>query len=1847
MPLLTSVAANAAVASQANPNLDARCGIDIALIIDRSGSIGNNNTNVQQAAQGLVNALVGTGSKVQVVSFSGTATGGTGTDADINHLGFVDPAGLTIPAFTSSGLTNWDDALEMTRRSPGGIAPLTFMITDGDPTTHNDVTPDGHGGSTSTGATANLDNAVTEANLLRAHPSHMFVVGVGAALTSSASVQRIKDISGPDALTFTGSTPNIPFGTADYTLVTSFSDLKTSFAHFARELCGPGVNVVKHLQPSNGGPAVIANGQNPFSYTATVNPTPASWQNPTPNTGAAATLVTGANGAANFKWEPNPATANSGVTMSEAAVTGWVPNGQTCWLNKLDGSPLVNVLDNVGTNTSGASKPAQFSIPGGIDPDYNVNCDVYNRQLRTSTVSVQKATSPAGRPETFSFHLKQNGNDVATATGLADTTPAKSFGSFLPGTYTVTEDAANNFSATGATCDNTNTQTAENASPVNLAVGEQQAWLCTFTNTAANGTIRIVKAVDGAPGGTFGFTSTIPNHTSFSLSPANDNNASVDFPVAPLPNGTYAVAESSASPFSLASASCSDNSPIGAISVSPGELVTCTFTNAAPAPTIAVTKTPAVGSVAEPGTDVIYTVTVHNSALAPLTLTQLTDSIGGGPAINVFSRPGTCSGLLNSVIAIGGTLVCTFSAPVAGDAGQTVNDIVTAKTADAYGHTPSGTATAAVGITDVAPTITATKTPDVTTIAEPGGPVTFTVAVTNSSNEAVTLTSLTDTVGGSTFNVTQAVAPVTATTCGLVPIAAHATYTCHFTVPVTGSAGNTGGTVVPDTVHAQAIDNDGSSATADAASSVRITDVKPSLEVTKTGSTGTVNEPGGNVTFTVTIHNTSVEPLTITSIDDRVGGGPAVNVTSIAGNTCGPKIGSTLAAGASTTCTFPMSVTGNAGASISDTVTVHGHDDEQNDATGADTATVRVNDVAPSLQVSKSAGVASVNEPGAPVTYTVTVHNTSVEPVTITAVSDAVGAGAPFDVTTLPGNTCGALVNTTLAIGGSASCQFSIQVSGDAGANVVDTAKVTAHDDDGNTVSGTAQATVHVNDVAPSMTVTKTASQNSVPEPGADVTYTVSVHNTSVESITLMSLTDKVGAGAAFPVTGVTGTTCAFPQSIAIGASYACTFTQHVSGDAGAVVNDTVTAAAHDNDGNQITADGSASVHVTDVQPTIAVSKVAASTSVAEPGADVTYTVTVHNTSVESVTVTSLTDKVGGGAAFPVTGVTGTTCVLPHALAIGASYSCTFTQHVTGDASDVVSDTVTAIAHDNEQNEANGEGTESVNVTDVDPSMTVSKTASTTSVSEPGANVTYTVAVHNTSVEALTLTDLEDKVGTAAAFDITGVAGTTCSLPQTIAIGATYSCTFVQHVTGDAGDVVGDTVTATAHDNEDNDVIGEGSESVNVTDVPPTGTVTKTASSASVPEPGAPVEFNVIVHNSSIEPVTITALTDKVGAGAPFSVTAVTGLVTATTCTNAIGKVLAVGADYTCHFTLAVLGNGDGSVTDLVAATLQDNEHGTVTPTDDSTVTVTDVLPTIVVTKTTTAGTVDAPGGVVPFTVTVTNTSPEPVTVDSITDAVAGLAAIDVTHVAGLLTATTCVTGGVLAAAGSPGSTLTCQFSLVVSAANAATFPDIVTASAHDDENNHVSDDAGASAKVNPVADLSIDKTVTQELVAGGVGAYNLAVHNDGPSAAEAIVVTDTLPTGVTATTAGGTGWACSISADAGTVVCTRAALAAGATASIAITVNAAASLNGQSVTNVGTVGSTTKDDDPSNNRDSVTSAVSAIAVLPLVLARTGARIALLGLSAIALLFLGMVVVKGTEVLPTPFQGRRRRDRRN
>ncbi|MCB0867760.1 MAG: DUF11 domain-containing protein [Solirubrobacterales bacterium] len=122
---------------------------------------------------------------------------------------------------------------------------------------------------------------------------------------------------------------------------------------------------------------------------------------------------------------------------------------------------------------------------------------------------------------------------------------------------------------------------------------------------------------------------------------------------------------------------------------------------------------------------------------------------------------------------------------------------------------------------------------------------------------------------------------------------------------------------------------------------------------------------------------------------------------------------------------------------------------------------------------------------------------------------------------------------------------------------------------------------------------------------------------------------------------------------------------------------------------------------------------------------------------------------------------------------------------------------------------------------------------------------------------------------------------------------------------------------------------------------------------------------------------------------------------------------------------------------------------------------------------------------------------------------------------------------------------------------------------------------------VTKAADLSIVKNGDpSQVLPGGTILYTFVVHNAGPDEATNVVVTDTLPAGLTYVDG-----APGCSANGQVVTCSIHPIAAGGTSQTGITVSVAGNAHG-TITNSAHVGGNEPDPDPSNNDDSVDTTV-------------------------------------------------------
>ncbi|NQS91500.1 MAG: hypothetical protein HQ574_03745, partial [Chloroflexi bacterium] len=502
-------------------------------------------------------------------------------------------------------------------------------------------------------------------------------------------------------------------------------------------------------------------------------------------------------------------------------------------------------------------------------------------------------------------------------------------------------------------------------------------------------------------------------------------------------------------------------------------------------------------------------------------------------------------------------------------------------------------------------------------------------------------------------------------------------------------------------------------------------------------------------------------------------------------------------------------------------------------------------------------------------------------------------------------------------------------------------------------------------DILPSVTLSLTARNTSISEPGGLVVYTLLLTNQTSENITLDPLVDDQ-----FGNLNKKG--CADSAGVAGFGTYTCSFSGLIDGNAGDTITNTVTATGEDDDDNVYSAQSHSSVDITDSIPSLQVNGSAESLSVNEPGGLVNISVKITNTSDEAVALVDIKDTTTGNLDGKGD-CNSQENPYPTNLEIGAVYNCIFSAAVSGNAGDQYSNLLTASIQDDEINLVFGSESVTVSIIDVSPSLNVSKSASKDEMAEPSGSVSFTVDVKNTSVELVILTKLiDDQFGSL-------IGKGNCSIGETIQEGATYTCSFTETITGNAGEIHYSTVTATITDDEGNSSVDSASVGVHIINVNPSVDLTNSASSDIINEPGGILSYIIQVTNTSVEKVAVLSLIDD-------QIGNLAGVGTCGTLVNPYPTNLPSGNTYQCQFPVTINGDVGDTYNNSVSVSIQDDEGNSVSDSDDALVSITDVLPSITTSIQAAAVSVDEPGDYVTYTVQVENTSPETVTLTSLND---------------------------------------------------------------------------------------------------------------------------------------------------------------------------------------------------------------------------------------------------------------------
>lgn len=672
--------------------------------------------------------------------------------------------------------------------------------------------------------------------------------------------------------------------------------------------------------------------------------------------------------------------------------------------------------------------------------------------------------------------------------------------------------------------------------------------------------------------------------------------------------------------------------------------------------------------------------------------------------------------------------------------------------------------------------------------------------------------------------------------------------------------------------------------------------------------------------------------------------------------------------------------------------------------------------------------------------------------------------------------------------------------------------------------------------------VVKTDSPDPV-VPGTTLTYTLVVSNNGPSVAANVVVRDPLPTGTAFasltapglactpPAVGASGDLVCTVATLAVGATTTVTLTVQVSPTLldGAVI--TNAAAVRSDTPDLVPANN------TDIEPTT----VAAATSVdlsitkadaADPvalGSNVVYTLTVRNNGPANATGVTVTDTLPAGvtlvSAVPSQGAacTGTATVSCDlgALAFGAQATVTVT--VSTSTPGVIVNTASVTGA--EPDPAPGNNTASEPTTIGNPSdadLEVTKIDSPDPVVVDGL-VAYTIVVENRGPAAASTVQMTDAVPVSTVFESLGVPpGWVCTTPAVGAAG-TVSCGVATLASGASATfdlrvrLVGGTPAGTTLSNTASVTSATPDpDPANNTDTEPTLVAGPGAADVAIvktdaPDPqaaGAPVSYSFAITNHGPSTATNVTVSDPLPAGTALvaaspGCSVAAGVLTCTVGTLAPGASTAVGITISTPPVPGMLTNVatvSATESDPVPANNSEPEDTTLVQRAD-----------VRIAK---AGPATAtPGSTLVYSLTITNDGPSVADNVTVTDPTpAGLTFVSTS---GACTTTfPCLLGTML-----PAESRVITVTFQVPAAYTAPDPivNVASVSTTTAGDNPANNSASVSTPLAFAGDVAVAKTAST--LSPGVGAnfdYLITVTNLGPSNVTNVVITESLPGGVT-----------------------------------------------------------------------------------------------------------------------------------
>ncbi|MGC4746828.1 putative Ig domain-containing protein [Micromonospora sp. DT201] len=690
------------------------------------------------------------------------------------------------------------------------------------------------------------------------------------------------------------------------------------------------------------------------------------------------------------------------------------------------------------------------------------------------------------------------------------------------------------------------------------------------------------------------------------------------------------------------------------------------------------------------------------------------------------------------------------------------------------------------------------------------------------------------------------------------------------------------------------------------------------------------------------------------------------------------------------------------------------------------------------LVVTKTSNV-STAAAGGTVNYTISATNTGSAALSGVTITDPLGevlddATYNADATATSGSV--SFVSPTLtwtgnlAAGAAVTISYSVTVANPSTGDLVLTNTVTSPAF-GNCATGSVDARCTARVPISALTILKTANRTTA-TPGDVVSYTIAVTNTGQAAYPAATFTDAMGAALDDAVynadaSATTGSVSfsspnlTWTGALAVGATATITYTMTVRApDPGdKVMTNTVSSGSLGSNCPAASNDARCTVTVTVLVPGLVLTNVA-STATTTPNSTVGYTVTITNSGQTAYTGISAITSLAGvlGNATYNNDATTTAGALSYTspnlawsgdLAVGATVTVTFSVTVSSATTGgrVLTSVVSSSAVGNNCATGSIDARCTASVPILIPGLTLLKTASVPSAT-PGSVVAYQIVVTNTGQSAYVGASFTDSLvgvlddaaynGNAAATSgVVSYSSPTISWTGNLAVGAsatiTYSVTVSDPATGNRS-MVNQLVSPTPGAN-----CATGSVDTRCTTTVavllPGLTLTNTPSAATA-TPGDTITYTITIANTgeSAYPAT-TSVTNPLDAVLDDAVynadaTATSGTVGVSGSVLTWTGALAVGATVTVQFSVTVSNPDTGNrvLTSTLSSTAPGNNCPAATPAAACTATVTVLLPGLTIVKTADSATT-VPGGVVTYTITVTNTGESAYAAAAFTDSLA------------------------------------------------------------------------------------------------------------------------------------------------------------------------------------------------------------------------------------------------------------------